>query len=148
MTVWHERRTLLPDGDPRKPKVTPMTTEAFCRAFRYRGGSVLSLWRNVSRDLEPRGDCQDFAWSVLHIETGGKPWRAILLGRAMIWRAHSPVNGVLPRHALLWLKGKGYIDSSDRFWRDSPKPNGLRWPAGLPLILAAGFMALMWRGWL
>jgi hypothetical protein len=121
-----------------------MTTEAFCRAFRYRAGSIIALWKDVSRDDEPSGVCQDFALSVLSIETGGKPWRHILTGRAMIWRAKSPVNKTLPRHAILWMKGKGFIDSTDRFWRDTPAPNRLRWPAGLPVILGLVLTARMW----
>lgn len=138
---------MLPDGDPRKPKVIPMTTEAFCRAFRYRKDGLLSPWRDVSRDAEPQGDCQDFALSVLSLETGGKPWRHLLTGRACIWRAHSPVNKLVPRHAVLWLKGKGWIDSTDRFWRDAPAPNKLRWPAGAPVLVAFGWVAAQWWGW-
>jgi hypothetical protein len=107
---------------------------AFARAFRYHGGSIFAPWRNVSRDAKPTGDCQDFAWSVLSLATDGKPWRAILTGRAMIWRAHSPVNRVLPRHAVLWLNGKGWIDSTNREWRATPSPHRLRWPAGLPIL--------------
>jgi hypothetical protein len=107
---------------------------AFARAFRYRGGSIFAPWRNVSRDEKPTGDCQDFAWSILSLATDGKPWRAILTGRAMIWRAHSPVNPFLPRHAVLWVKGRGWIDSTTRNWRATPMPNKLRWPVGLPIL--------------
>jgi hypothetical protein len=107
---------------------------AFARAFRYRGGSIFAPWRNVSREEKPAGDCQDFAWSVLSLATEGKPLRAMLTGRAMIWRAHSPVNRFIPRHAVLWLKGRGWIDSTTREWRASPMPHKLRWPVGLPIL--------------
>lgn len=121
-----------------------MTTEAFAKAFRYRKGSILSPWRDVSRDAEPSGDCQDLCWSVLCLEAGGKlrALLAMLTFRAVIWRAYSPVNGAIPRHAILWLRGKGYIDSSDRYWRPSPKPHRPVYPAGLPVLLALAFLIL------
>ena len=119
-----------------------MTTEAFVKAFRYRKGSILGLWRDVSRDAEPQGDCQSFGWSVLCLEAGGKlrALLAMLTFRAVIWRAYSPVNGAIPRHAVLWLRGKGYIDSTDRFWRPSPKPHRPVYPAGLPVLVALAFL--------
>ena len=126
-----------------------MTTESFAKAFRYKRGVPFSIIRDASRDLEPQGACGTFAWSVLNIETGGKPWRAILAGKAMLWRCKSPANGAVPRHMLLWMRGKGYIDSSDRFWRDSPAPNRLRWPAGAPVIVAlvwAAKTAVLFKG--
>jgi len=121
-----------------------MTTEQLARAFRYRKGSILSPWRDVSRDAEPQGDCQDLAFSVLCLEAGGKlrALLAMLTFRAVIWRAYSPVNGAIPRHAVLWLRGKGYIDSTDRFWRPSPKPHRPVYPAGLPVLVALAFLIL------
>ena len=120
-----------------------MTTGAFARAYRYVRGVPFSVIRDVSRDLEPQGACGTFAWSVLNIETGGKPWKALLTGRAMIWRCWSDKNRTIPRHAVLWLRGKGWIDSTDRFWRDSPKPNRRAWPMGAPVL--AG-LALLYFG--
>lgn len=121
-----------------------MTTEQLARAFRYRKGGLLSPWRDVSRDAEPQGDCQDLCWSVLCIEAGGKlrALLAMLTFRAVIWRAYSPVNGAIPRHAVLYLRGKGYIDSSDRYWRPSPKPHRPVYPAGLPVLVALAFLIL------
>ena len=55
-----------------------MTTEQLARAFRYRKGSILSPWRDVSRDAEPQGDCQDLAFSVLCLEAGVKALAAAL----------------------------------------------------------------------
>lgn len=126
-----------------------MTTEQLARAFRYRKGSILSPWRDVSRDAEPQGDCQDLAFSVLCLEAGGKlrALLAMLTLRAVIWRAWSPVNGAIPRHAVLYLRGKGYIDSSDRYWRPSPKPHRPVYPAGLPVLIAAGAVAKWWGLW-
>lgn len=124
-----------------------MTTESFARAFRYHRTKPFSLIRNVSRDLEPKGACGTFAWSVLHIETGGKPWQAILTGKAMLWRCKSPVNKAVPRHVVLWVRGKGWIDSTDRFWRDSPAPNKLWWPVGAPVIVGLAVAARWWGLW-
>lgn len=121
-----------------------MTTESFARAYRYKRTFPFSLIRDVSQDEEPQGACGTFAYSVLSIETGGHPWRAILTGRAMIWRAQSPVNGAIPRHAVLWLRGKGWVDSTVREWRPSPAPHKLRWPAGAPVLLGLAVAAKMW----
>jgi hypothetical protein len=120
-----------------------MSVDAFAKAYRYHRTKPFSLIRNVSRDLEPKGACGTFAWSALHIETGGKPWQAILTGKAMLWRCWSPVNGKVPRHAALWVRGKGWIDSTVREWRPKPEPHRKAWPVGFPVlaILAALFWA-------
>lgn len=121
-----------------------MTTDDFNRLFRYHRGGLLEPWRDL-RDY-PRGDCQSYAWTVLLIETGSpaNALLAMLTLRAMIWRAQSPVNGIIPRHAVLYLRGKGWIDSTNREWRDSPRPHRLRWPAGAPVVAA---LAMAW-GWM
>ena len=123
-----------------------MSVEAFASAFRYKRTKPFSVIRNVSRDLEPQGACGTFAWSVLHIETGGKPWQAIFTGKAMLWRAWSPVNGKAPRHVVLWVRGKGWIDSTDRYWRDEPL-NRRAWPVGLPVVLGVAWAAKWWGVW-
>jgi hypothetical protein len=125
----------------------PMTTEAFCRAFRYVRGKPFSLIRDVSRDEEPQGACGTFAWSVLSLETGGHPWRAILTGKAMLWRCKSPSNATIPRHAVLWLRGKGWIDSTVREWRDSPAPHRRAWPVGTPALVGVAVAAKVWGLW-
>lgn len=125
-----------------------MTTEQLARAFRYRKGSILSPWRDVSRDAEPSGDCQDWCWSVLCIEAGGKlrALLAMLTFRAVIWRAWSPVNGVIPRHAVLRY-GKNYIDSTTRYWRPDASPHRRAYPVGLPVLIGLAVTAKMWWLW-
>ncbi|NJM13634.1 MAG: hypothetical protein HC889_18825 [Synechococcaceae cyanobacterium SM1_2_3] len=119
-----------------------MTTEEFAKGFKYDGGSLIAPWKDARKKM--KGDCQDFAWTVLLIETGGKlqALLAILTLRAMIWRCWSPVNGAVPRHAALRLRGKGWIDSTEREWRDTVSPHKKAWPAGLPVVL--GIAALIW----
>ena len=123
-----------------------MTTETFARAFRYKRTKPFSVIRVVSRDLEPQGAGGTVAWSVLNIEPGGKPWQAILTGRALMWRAWSPVNGTVPRHAVLWMRGKGFIDSTDRFWRDGPEPHRRAWPVGAPVLVGLVILVVPWVG--
>lgn len=81
--------------------------------------SLLGLPRDLS-DHAPddvlEGDCQTYAKTVRGImarEHRIKPWQAI------VWRCWSPQNGILPRHAVIWVKGYGWIDSTRREWRDS-----------------------------
>jgi len=116
-------------------------SDAFARAFRYKRSFPFSLIRDVSQDEEPQGACGTFAWSVLSLETGGNPWRAILTGRAMLWRCWSPVNGKVPRHACLWLRGNGWIDSTHREWRDNPAPHRRAWPVGTPALVGLAVAA-------
>ena len=120
-----------------------MTTDELNRRFKYRAGSILSPWRDIRKTAT--GDCQDYAWTVLVIEAGSpvKALLAMLTLQAVIWRAQSPVNGVIPRHAVLWYRGK-WIDSTNREWRDSPRPHKLRWPAGAPVLIG---LALATWGW-
>ncbi|MGL6208708.1 MAG: hypothetical protein ACRC14_02620 [Paracoccaceae bacterium] len=122
--------------------MTPETAD-FIRRFRYRRSGFPGAFRDIRKSAE--GQCQDFAWTVLILEIGGKlqALKALLTGRAMIWRAKSPVNGLIPRHAVLWLRGAGYIDSTNREWRTSAAPHELWWPCGLPVILAVGFAATL-----
>ena len=123
-----------------------MTTESFAARFIYKRTKPVSLIRDVSRDLEPQGACGTFAFSVLNIETGGKPWRAILTGRALLWRCWSDKNGAIPRHAVLYLRGKGYIDSTRREWRSSPKPHRRAWPVGFPVLVGLVILVVPWVG--
>ncbi len=120
-------------------------SDSFLLAFRYHKGSIIAPWRDVSGDAQPKGDCQDFAWSVLILATGGKlqAIKALLTGKAMIWRCWSPVNGKVPRHAVLRYRDK-WIDSTVREWRDSPTPHKRAWPVGTPVLI--GLALAMW-GW-
>ena len=53
-----------------------MTTVSFAARFFYKRTFPFSRIRDASQDAEPQGACGTFAWSVLSLETGGKPWRA------------------------------------------------------------------------
>lgn len=146
--IWNERLGwLAADGtierEAGNKKEPPMTTDELCRRFVYRKGSILSPWKDIRKTAA--GDCQDFAWTVLLIETGGvaKAIWAMLTFKTVIWRAWSPVNGVIPRHAVLCYRGK-WIDSTDRHWRDEPAPHCRVYPAGLPVILGLAFAAHFW----
>ena len=107
----------------------------FVVAFKIIPTSLFGLPRDLSDDPEPRGDCQDFARTVRKIMRV-KPWEAV------VWRCWSPQNGLLPRHAVIWVKGHGWIDSTTREWRSSPKPHRRAWPVGAPVL--AIIAALFW----
>jgi len=120
-----------------------MTTDELLRRFRYRGGSLLAPWRDIRGDAT--GDCQDVCWTVLLIETGSvaKALLALLTLRAVVWRCWSPANGVLPRHAVLRYRGM-WIDSTTRYWRNSPSPHRRAWPVGAPVLVGLAVTAHLW----
>ena len=60
----------------------------------------------------------------------------------MLWRCWSPVNGKVPRHVVLYVRGKGWIDSTVREWRPKPEPHRKAWPVGAPVL--AVIAALFW----
>ena len=96
-----------------------LTIQELNRRYKIVPTSLLGLPRDLS-DATPgaalQGDCQDYARTVRSI-MGVKPWEAV------VWRCWSPQNGILPRHAVIWVKGHGWIDSTEREWRDSPAPH-------------------------
>lgn len=112
-----------------------MDLAEFNRRFRIVPTSLFNLPRDVRDD--PRGDCQDFAKTVARIE-------GVRFPRAIMIRCWSPENGLLPRHAVMWIKGKGFIDSTVREYRKTPWPHIPAWPVGTPAILAAVWVAKLW----
>lgn len=109
----------------------------FIVAFKIVPTSLFGLPRDLSDDPDPRGDCQDFAKTVKRIEGVSFP-------RAIVIRCWSPQNGILPRHAVLWVKGKGFIDSTRREYRKWPTPHIPAWPVGTPLIAGLALAARWW----
>jgi hypothetical protein len=99
-----------------------LTPTEFIEGAVYRKGSVLDGIRNVpsGRDV----DCDDFAWSLLVILEGGivGSIKALIRGKATLWRVRSPVNKAVARHvALVWQDS--WIDSTRREWRKKPAPH-------------------------
>lgn len=132
-----------------------MSPSQFISGAIYRKGSVLDGIRNV-----PDGrnvDCDDFSWSLLcHLEGGElQALKALLSGKATLWRVRSPVNKTIARHVALQWNGS-WIDSTNRDWRDDPAPHvpvrKLRLITLLPLLIwgrplgkiAIGGAALAW----
>lgn len=121
-----------------------MTIEDLNRRFKIVPTSLFTLPRDLSKTPEGQpveGDCQDYAKTVRRI-LKVKPWQAI------VWRCWSPQNGLLPRHAVLWVKGKGWIDSTDREFRRTPAPHKRAWPVGTPFIAFLIWQFCIFKGWL
>ncbi len=124
-----------------------MTLAELNRRFRIVKTGLLSLPRDLSgvpMGHPVTGDCQDYAKTVKRI-------LGVKFPGAVVWRCWSPQNGRIPRHAVLWVRGRGWIDSTDRTWRDTPAPHRRAWPVGtVPLVAALAFVAgQAWvRGWL
>ena len=115
----------------------------FVVAFKIIPTSLFGLPRDMSDDPEPRGDCQDFAKTVKRIE-------GVKFPKAIVIRGWSPLNWkppFLPRHAVLWVKGKGFIDSTRREYRKWPWPHIPAWPVGAPVVLGVAWAAKWWGVW-
>lgn len=117
----------------------------FVVAFKIVPTSLIGLPRDLSDDPEPRGDCQDFAKTVARIE-GVKFPRAIMI---RCWSREGKPRW-MPRHAILWVKGKGFIDSTHREYRKTPWADGWlpfpAWPVG-SLFVVAGVQIGEGMGW-
>ena len=146
----------------------------FLKRFDYRKGPLLEGWADISEDEPPRGDCGRFAWTVAKLYFGGTvpALKAVLQGRATLYRVKSPVNGFWPRHVALRARiiedqtpVFRWIDSSaPRKWRPDIGENKKAWRITVPFILiylawgslpgkllvgAAGIWAFLnaWRLW-
>lgn len=67
-----------------------------------------------------RGDCEDFALTILWILAGRSWWRLfwwVLTLRAMPWYTRA---GGQP-HIMLWIRGRGWIDNIHPNWSIKPK---------------------------
>jgi hypothetical protein len=117
-----------------------MTLGEFNRRFRIVPTSLLGRPRDLRNAPKPQGDCQDYAKTVKAIEGASFP-------RAIVWRCWSPINGKIPRHAVLWVKGKGWIDSTERKWRKTPAPHKKAWPVGAPIVIGLAAAARFWGWW-
>lgn len=115
-------------------------TTAFSAGFEYdRGVRFIDGFRLLpigGPEDRSKGDCDDFAVSMLYHYAGGVlPMLGMLLrGDAALClvRSAKERGGPLrfwPTHMALWIDGEGYIDSTHRQWRDDPDPHALvlRW---------------------
>jgi hypothetical protein len=113
----------------------------FITAFKIAPTSLLDWPRDLSDHPEPSGDCQDFAKTVARIE-------GVKFPRAVMIRCWSPQNlrkfPFVPRHAVMWIKGKGFIDSTVREYRKWPWPHIPAWPVGAPLVATVAWSAHLW----
>jgi hypothetical protein len=118
-----------------------MTLEEFNRRFKIVPTSLLHMPRDRSGSDKPRGDCQDYCKSVKRI-------LGVKFPKAIVVRCWSKPG--LPRHAVLWIKGKGFIDSGNREWRKWPWPCVPIWPVGTPALIGAavaGYWVGRIQGW-
>lgn len=107
--------------------------QRFAEAFEYDKGSPFDGWRNIKR-----GDCDDYAYSMALIYSGGSLLRLIwnvLIFKVQFWRVHSTHNDLVPRHLAVFLRGHGWTDSTFRGFRETVWPHKKRWPMILPLAL-------------
>lgn len=115
-----------------------MNLQEFNAKFRIVPTGLLDLPRDLSESDKPEGDCQDYAKSV-------KAILDVKFPKAIMIRCWS--DKPIPRHAVLWVKGRGFIDSTVREFRKTPLPHIPAWPVGTPAIAAAVYVFGVWNGW-
>lgn len=105
--------------------------DQFIDAFQYRRKDGIEKWSFIANDDPPRGDCESFARTVAQLWAHGKA--AMLEGmksprrKIKFYLCWSPRNDWVPRHTIVWIRGRGYIDSTRREWRDEPHPHKIAW---------------------
>lgn len=118
-----------------------MTADNFISEFTYnKGPTFIEGWQNISDTKQ--GDCNHFSWTVLVLEEGSviKALLAVLTFKAVFWLTKSPSNGLLPRHTVLYYRPKGWIDSTERVWRETSYPHKKR----LPLLFPWVWLRVLW----
>lgn len=109
---------------------------AFCARYRY-ARDARDCWTLLDAPQgQLHGDCEDFALSVLWIMAGRSWWHLwwwVITGQAMIWNARFDGHGAA--HAMLWLRGHGWICSYYRMWSAAPH-HARVFPYVAPLLAA------------
>lgn len=124
-----------------------MNPADFIARFKYRKGLPSLFGRDIRKTA--MGDCGAFAWTVLLILEGGfvGAVKAQITGKAKLVRVKSPVNGTIPMHVALWHRNYGWIDSSNREWRDTPAPHRIVWPLWCEKAALIGGLAVTAHFW-
>jgi len=111
--------------------------DTFLKKFEYKKRiPFITGWRYIGPPDRPAGVCTDFAWTMAWLEAGSflkLLWNLITF-KMVFWLVHSKENKILPRHVVLYYRGKGWIDSTFPFWRDKlyhTKVLPLFWPWAL-----------------
>lgn len=119
-----------------------ITLEQFNKRFKIVPTSLLGRAQDLSDrpdDAKLEGDCRTYVRTVRNI-LKLKRWEYAQ------WRAWSKPG--IPRHAIMWVKGKGWIDSTTRQFRPTPAPCRRLWPIGTPVTIAIVYGTGVWYGWL
>lgn len=90
------------------------TVTDFNKVFKYKSDSVDS-WRNLAKAKEPKGDCDDYAWTVACIMERNPVIRFIKLLKGEIKFIHCYTRWGEP-HMIFWHEDHGYIDNIYQRW--------------------------------
>lgn len=108
--------------------------------FKYTKDGRLDTWRILTGPVK-KGDCDDFAVTVLYEECGRslpRFWFKLITFQAVLWYVTTP-RGV--GHLMLWMPGKnrGWIDNRLPKWRDDHK-NRKWFPMLAPIVALKLFL--------
>lgn len=127
--------------------MTEMTLEHLNEKFEIVDTPIIDWPKDLSSkplDAPLEGDCKTYARTVRNI-LKCDPWAAI------VWQCWSEQNRsrfpYLPRHAVIWVKGRGWIDSTTREFRRTPAPCWRLWPVGTPVTLWLIYTFGVFKGW-
>lgn len=105
-------------------------------------GTIGASWRIMKDTVGPlEGDCEDYALTVLWLlceRSGLRFWKMLLKGDAKLYVALTQPGNLLSAHAMLWVKGKGWIESTHRTWSAAAPYKPLRSFTFLEIVLNLG----------
>ena len=96
----------------------------FLSRYKYRKDIDGDRWTLLDGIGETRGDihgdCEDFAYTVLWLMAGRswlKFWWLVVSCQAVLWFVKTQYG---EGHAVLWMRGHGWIDCNHREWSATP----------------------------
>lgn len=121
---------------------------SFIRRYKYKANTIpfISGWQFVDEHSRAEGACVDFAWTVARLEAGSwlkLLWGLLVFKYVFVW-SFSEANKkfpYVPRHMMLYTRGKGWIDSTYRYYRP------LKNPIHTPLLPIPFFWAYFRGAW-
>lgn len=116
-----------------------MTPNEICRdlknRFTWESDGKLDSYHILKGDGKVKGDCDDYAVTILYNYCGGsylKFWWLLVTFQAVFWFVKSPNDGP---HVTLWLRGHGYTDNWKTQFTTKELLHDKRYPIPWPTVM-------------